>query len=45
MAHKPLQVGPDVIIFRVFGEHLGEEGEFVGWKRGEVGNDYLAVVP
>ena len=24
---EPLTVGPDVVVFGIFGEHLGEEGE------------------
>lgn len=28
VAAKPLPVGPDVVVFCVFGEHVGEEGEF-----------------
>lgn len=26
MAHEPLTVGPDMVVFDVFGEHAGEEG-------------------
>ena len=42
---QPLAVGPHVVVFGVFGEHLGEEGEFGGRYGGDVGHDYLAVVP
>ena len=45
VADEPLAVGPDVVVFGVFGEHAGEEGEFGGWEGGDGGHDYLAVVP
>lgn len=42
---QPLPVGPDVVVFGVFGEHAGEEGEFGGGERGEMGHERLAVMP
>ena len=45
MSHEPLPVGPDVVVFGVFGKRAGEEGDF-GWgKGGDAGHDGLAVVP
>ena len=45
MADEPGAVGPDVVVFGVFGEHAGEEAEFRGGEGGEVGCYGLAVVP
>ena len=45
MPDEPLAVGPDVVVFGVFSEHAGEEGEFASGEGGEVGDYCLAVVP
>ena len=45
VAHQPLAVGPDVVVFGILVEHLGEEGEFGGGDGGDFGHGYLAVVP
>ena len=42
---EPLAVGPDVVVFAVFGEHAGEEGEFGFGEAGQVADEDLAVVP
>ena len=34
---EPLPVGPDMVIFAIFVEHLAEEGEFIGRKGGDMG--------
>lgn len=44
-ADEPLAVGPDVVVLGVFGEHLGEEGEFGGGDAVEAGHEGLAVMP
>lgn len=38
VSDEPLAVGPDVVVFGVFGEHLGEEGEFGGGHGGKAGH-------
>ena len=45
VADEPLSVGPDVVVFGVFGEHAGQEGELGWWEGGELGHDDLAMVP
>ena len=45
MLDKPLPVGPDVVVFGVLGEHAGKKGDFVSGEGGQLGHDYLSVVP
>lgn len=45
MPDKPLAVGPDVVVFGIFGKHAGKECSFCRGYGGDVGHDYLAVVP
>ena len=45
MPDQPLAIGPDVVVFGVFGEHTGEECGFCGRYGGDMGHDDLAVVP
>lgn len=45
MAHEPLSVGPDVVVFHVFGQHEGQKGWFAWWEGGNAAHDEVAVMP
>ena len=45
MPHEPLPVGPDVVVFGVFGQHTSKEGKFCWGEGGNAGHEGLAVMP